>query len=90
MSHLCDQWFKEQPNLGTFVLRAIFGDLSEAWDDNQGIAVAMAKPFDEILLPELEELFSSEDGFLEPKKLDKVVTAFRDSQAAAALAKIQS
>jgi hypothetical protein len=34
---LCKEWFLAEPNLTTFILRSMFGELARNWDDPQGV-----------------------------------------------------
>jgi len=53
LAQLAEAWFRDEPDLPSFVFRAIFQELSALWDDPQGIPTADYLPYENRLLPEL-------------------------------------
>jgi hypothetical protein len=79
---LCEEWFRMEPSLPVFVLRAIFRELSQGgWDDPQGIPTAEYLPFRQELLPRLKavvDFMLAEPQGQPTAALADLVRTFRD------------
>ncbi len=57
---LCEDWFRAEPGLASFVLWSIFLKLADLnWDDQQGVSTAHQAVFDTILLPDILTMLGS-------------------------------
>jgi hypothetical protein len=56
LDQLLERWYAAEPSLPTFVLRAVFRELSGEWDDPQGLPAAMHDPFEQRFLPALRRV----------------------------------
>src|SRR5689334_21022336 len=80
---VCEAWYRAEPSLTTFVLRAILDDLiSRGWDDKQGVPIAVYQPFQAGVLPPLLRLVDIliATPAAEPiAEADAIVVAYRGS-----------
>lgn len=86
LAELCGEWYKNEPGLTTFVLRAIFGEMDGPFSDPQGVPAAVYDPFHDLLLPELTTLAQLLPHVPEEQRvpnLQSLVRTFQDCRAAA-------
>lgn len=76
---LCDDWFRYESSLASFVFRSIFDDLiSRQWDDEQGIPTPDFKRFMADVVPCLRDVLAVLPGDTSGS-LQKLVDAYHDS-----------
>jgi hypothetical protein len=76
---LCDDWFRDESSVASFVFRSIFRDLiSRGWDDPQGIPTSEFNRFIADVLPCLNDVLAILPG--DPSgAIEKLVVAYHDS-----------
>jgi hypothetical protein len=64
-----------RPPLPFFFAKAVFGELSERWDDPQAIPSSEFNTAQQVLLPRLRIWMQSEPSFNDPAEMARVVEA---------------
>lgn len=85
LATLLEEWYAASPSVTPFVLRAIFRELADEWDDPQGVPTERYLPFQSVLLPQLRRLATLlVSGNYEPlpAALDETVRVFHACCAA--------
>jgi len=79
ISAICDDWYRDESSLVSFVFRSIFHDLiSRNWDDPQGVPTSEFNRFVADVLPSLNAVLAVLPG--DPSgALNKLVLAYHDS-----------
>jgi hypothetical protein len=86
LAQISEEWFKSEPILTSFVLRAVFKEVATDWDEEQGIPTAVYDAVKAALLPELKRLcnqLANSTAAQSAADLDGLVTAFHASMSAA-------
>jgi hypothetical protein len=77
-----DAWFRDEPGLPTFILRAVFADRASAgWTDQQGAPAAEYQLFQNDILPHLVRIVNALDAnpSVQPmSEIDALIAAYRD------------
>jgi hypothetical protein len=48
---ICNEWWQAQPCVVVFVLRTMFAEMTDRWEDEQGVETAQFEPFQQRLPP---------------------------------------
>lgn len=79
---LCEAWYRAEPNLATFILRAIFVDRgSDGWLDQQGVPNTSYQPFQNGVLPHIisiADILSANTAAQPMNDIDTLLVAYRD------------
>lgn len=60
---ICNDWFRDEASLASFVFRAVFCDLSvRNWDDDQGVPTSEFELFKADVLPRLNAVLTTRLG----------------------------
>ena len=78
ISTLCDDWYRSEASLASFVFRSVFRDLiAGGWDDEQGVCTSDLDHFVAEILPRLNAVLTALPG--DPTAaLQDLVHAYRD------------
>jgi len=76
---ICDDWFRDESSVESFVFRSIFRDLlSRGWDDPQGVATSEYNRFIADVLPCLNDVLAILPGDASGA-IEKLVAVYHDS-----------
>jgi hypothetical protein len=87
LASLCDEWFAAEPICAVFTLRALFHELVDLLDGDQGVRTEYLAPFVERLLPRLRQVASilpCSDSKPLVDALNCLVQAFQECRVATA------
>jgi hypothetical protein len=77
-----DAWYRDEPGLPTFILRAIFVDRENAgWTDQQGAPAAEYQSFENDVLPHLVRIvdtLAANPSAQPMNDIDALIAAYRD------------
>ncbi len=79
IAQLCEDWFRDESSVVSFVFRSIFSDLiARDWDDPQGVPTSEFNRFVADVLPCLNDVLAALPG--DPSgAIQKLVIAYHDS-----------